>query len=181
MGRAKALLEYGGRTFVEHLAALYSGLGEVVITVNAGLFRELSQLDVGARLAVNPRPEDGLFSSVRLGLEELAGHGGPIFVTPVDCLLPDGGVLHALLDAARQDSDVLVPTHAGKRGHPVLLQPTAFAPLVASEPTAHFGQLLDDLAIVEVPVDSEWIHLNVNTPADYTQFLEKASQRRREL
>lgn len=180
MGAAKALLDYGSTSFLEHQVNLYAALGEVLVTVNPELEENVSRLDLKARFVVNPRPEDGLFSSVRLGLLALAGHMGPVFVTPVDSMLPDARVPRALLASRRGGGDVLVPVCRGRRGHPVLLLPSALQPLREAAATGIFSRELGKLNLVEVPVDEEWILLNVNTPADYTCFLEMAAQRRRE-
>jgi len=83
-------------------------------------------LSVQSRIAVNPRPEDGMFSSIRLGLALVPQDAAGVFVTPVDCVptADPAPVLDAMLHAMRtapNPAGAFVPVFAGKRGHPVLL------------------------------------------------------------
>lgn len=45
-----------------------------------------------------------------------------MLLTPVDLVPPRTSTLKALLDAWSDDVDAVTPTHAGRRGHPVLLR-----------------------------------------------------------
>jgi len=76
-GGGKLLAELDGRTIVRHVvdAARSAGLGPIVVVVPPT--GELDELDLGTvRRVTNETPQEGLSSSVRLGLHELDGDDG---------------------------------------------------------------------------------------------------------
>lgn len=78
MGRPKPLLELGGRSFVDIAVTLLreGGVGPVVTVTRAELALEVaSWLEERSRVVVNPRPEDGMLSSLRVGLDALEAWG----------------------------------------------------------------------------------------------------------
>lgn len=168
MGYPKALIVFSGRLLVQHLHGIYRGLGPVWVTVNGGLEDSLAALSPPLDLVVNLRPKDGLFSSVRLGIQAARGQVESLLVTPVDCLLPDDHVPRLLATRAPHGSkEVLVPTCNGRPGHPVLLHHTRFDEILAFPPTSIFSQVLEQLGTTEVEVGDEWILTNINTRPDY--------------
>jgi len=180
MGCAKALLSWGDQTLLERQVLLYGQVGAVYVAVNRDLTEAVEALELPAELAVNTRPERGLFSSVHLVVNRLPSTVERLLVTPVDCPLPDLEVPHRLLEEARgrPEGTVFVPTFDGHRGHPVLLTQRAAAAAAQRMPTSISSQVLEPLAPVEVPVDEPWIRLNLNTPEDYTRFLAAWQTRR---
>jgi molybdenum cofactor cytidylyltransferase len=171
MGRPKALLPYRGRTFLEHLVTLYSVFGPVWVAVNSEVAPEVQLLGIPAPVFVVENPAPGLFSTVRPCVARLRCRTTRLFVTPVDCILPDGRVPAALLDAEPGDATSLAPVTGGRRGHPVLLLATAIAGVAEESNVARFDRVLEDLGVADIPVDEPRIHLNINTPDDYTRFL----------
>jgi molybdenum cofactor cytidylyltransferase len=171
MGQPKALLSYGGRTLLEHQVTLYSIFGPVWVAGNAEVAPEVQLLGIPAPVFVVENPAPGLFSTVRPCVARLRCRTERLFVTPVDCILPDGAVPAALLAAEPGDARSLVPVIDGKRGHPVLLLAPAIAGVAEVSGDARFDRVLEDLGIADIPVDEPRIHLNINTPEDYTRFL----------
>ena len=111
MGRCKALLPLpfpdGECCALERLARMYAFCGQrfVVTGHHAGLL-EPAAPGWGLRAVRNPRPEDGMFSSIRAGLravlEQARAEGvepeqGGVFVHPVDVPLTRRLTLLALL------------------------------------------------------------------------------------
>src|SRR5512146_3123970 len=77
MGRDKALLPWRGSTFLESAIASLQPHSELVIVVagkNAERLRPLVDAS-GAFLVVNPSPEQGQFSSLRVGVQEVLNRG----------------------------------------------------------------------------------------------------------
>lgn len=186
MQRPKALLGTAdGTTFIAHLARLYGWWGHLVVVVNSQIVRsvldELRNLEPAGQsssvsVLINPHPEEGLFSSVLLGLRQVRSSWGEVrhvLVTPVDCVLPSRDAPEALLSAARcgNTGPVLVPVFGGTRGHPVLVRRSAFDTLLAHPPSAVFSEVLEQLGVCEVPVEDPSVLLNLNTPEEYRQFV----------
>ena len=136
MGRVKALLPLPlGATgdccsALEGLARLFRQLGIAHISVVTGWHAasiEPAAQALGLAVVRNPRPEDGMFSSVCAGLSALVGGDPalaetPVLLQPVDVPLVRPMTVQSLLEAHAADPEkVLVPTLAGQEGHPPLL------------------------------------------------------------
>jgi molybdenum cofactor cytidylyltransferase len=183
MGRPKLLLPFGGGTVVGGVVAALGGggVGEVALVVAPG-DEELAAWGRARSLtlAVNPRPEDGMLSTIRAGLAALGGAtalaaaGRALLVTPADlpALSPD--TVRAVLAALAAGAPLAVPCHRGRRGHPLGIA----APLVPEidhlDPAVGLRQLLDRHAALlhEVPIDDHGAVDDVDTPEDYTRLLD---------
>jgi CTP:molybdopterin cytidylyltransferase MocA len=169
-GAAKVFAPLGGRPLVDRVidAAVAAGLGEIVVVLGPSSPEEASA-DLGrVRIARNPRPEDGLSSSVRIGLLALGGDLDAAVVLLGDQPLVRSEVIRALVDAdVPAGRSIVVPRYAGGGGqNPTLILRTGwplaadltgdrgFGPLVATHPEL----------VVEVPTDGS--NPDVDTPAD---------------
>ncbi|MFF7258894.1 NTP transferase domain-containing protein [Streptomyces sp. NPDC008159] len=138
-GRPKALLTHRGRPLVEHAVAVLRAAGcsriHVVLGAEAATVRARAELP-GCVLVDNPRWADGMGSSLRAGLESLAGTGaeaalvslvdqpgiGPEAVARVLAAYEPAGAGKALVAAA----------YGGERGHPVLFGAEHWAGIAAT-------------------------------------------------
>lgn len=169
-GAAKVFAPLGGRPLVDRVieAAVAAGLGEIVVVLGPRSPLEASA-DLGrARIVRNPRPEEGLSSSVRIGLEALGPELDAAVVLLGDQPLVRPEVIRALLDAGvPADRSIVVPRYAGGGGqNPTLVLRSGwslagelsgdrgFGPLIAAHPEL----------VVEVPADGS--NPDVDTPAD---------------
>ncbi|WP_073948381.1 nucleotidyltransferase family protein [Streptomyces kebangsaanensis] len=135
-GRPKALLEHRGRPLVEHAAGVLRAAGcervHVVLGARAGEVRERARLE-GCVLVDNPEWERGMGSSLRAGLDSLAGTGArAALVLLVD--QPGVGVAAAarVRAAYRDETSLVSAAYEGTRGHPVLLGAAHWAGITAS-------------------------------------------------
>ncbi|MFJ8198458.1 NTP transferase domain-containing protein [Streptomyces sp. NPDC096152] len=124
-GRPKALLEHRGRPLVEHAVGALRAAGctrvHVVLGARAAAVRERAELS-GCVVVENPDWERGMGTSLRAGLESLAGTGARSALV----LLVDqpgiGAEAVARVRAAHRDERSLASAaYDGVRGHPVLL------------------------------------------------------------
>jgi len=85
MGGPKALLEYGGKYFIEAVRAALSeaGVGAIIAVLggNADEIRGKWKPE-GVVFAVNPRPEEGQLSSLRAGLKAAPASAPPEWTPP---------------------------------------------------------------------------------------------------
>ena len=167
MGTNKALLPWAGTTLLGYAVeqARAAGAQDVVVVLGP----TTSQIEINARVVLNPDPATGRSASIRLGAAALAHGVDAIIVQSVDQPVP-GEVLRLLFAAIAPEIDVVVPTYESRRGHPV----------------AFSGRLLPELrevneadqglrAVVrrymarlkEVPVDTDAVLFNLNDPAAY--------------
>lgn len=175
MGRPKLLLPWGGATVLEATlgALLAGGASRAVVVLAAPGPLAGWRPPAGVEVATNPAPERGMVSSALAGLDAIGPAADPLLVTPGDLPGFRPETVAALLAVYRERGGVVVPRHAGRRGHPLLLAPEwqARVPAIA----AAGGTLRDVLdlaagALVEVPVDDPGTVRDLDTPADYAAF-----------
>jgi molybdenum cofactor cytidylyltransferase len=123
MGRPKALVEWGGGTFLSSLLDVYSplcGCVRVVVGFHQEQVRARQVLPPNARFVMNPAPECGQLSSLQTGLADLPLEARWIWFQPVDAPGISSATLQALAGAIGS-SPVAVPVFRGRHGHPVLI------------------------------------------------------------
>lgn len=195
MGKVKALLPLplgaAGESCsaLEGLTRLFRHLGIEHISVVTGWHAahiEPAAQALGLAVARNPRPEDGMFSSVCVGLSALAGGDPalaemPVLVQPVDVPLVRPMTIQALLEAHAADPEnVLVPTFAGQEGHPPLLPARHLAHVLRHAHTGGENGLrgaLEGLPVRHIPVADGLMLPDMDRPEDYESMRLLASRR----
>ena len=188
MGRVKALLPLplgaAGEfcSALEGLARLFRQLGIEHISVVTGWHAESIEpaaQALGLAVVRNPRPEEGMFSSVCAGLSALAAGDPalaetPVLVQPVDVPLVRPMTIQALLNAHASDPErVLVPTFAGQEGHPPLLPARHLAHVLHHERTGAENGLrgaLEGLPVRHIPVADGLMLPDMDRPEDYERM-----------
>ncbi|MGW4731136.1 nucleotidyltransferase family protein [Streptomyces shenzhenensis] len=141
-GRPKALLAHRGRPLVEHAVAVLRAAGcarvHVVLGAAADTVRERADLS-GCVLVDNPDWAAGMGSSLRAGLDSLAGTGArAALVSLVDQPGIGAEAVGRVRAAYRDETSLASAAYAGVRGHPVLLG-SAHWPGVAAAATGDRG------------------------------------------
>jgi molybdenum cofactor cytidylyltransferase len=176
MGRDKALLPWHGQTFLSAAIDVLTPFTQMVIVV-AGANAEILKPEVyarGAFLVVNPHPEMGQFSSLRVGLQEILNHGrDAAIVTLVDRPPAKAETIQMLLSAFAKDNDkwAAVAEYQGKHGHPIVIAREMIEAFLRADPntTARDVEHSNQQHIEYVPVDDPNVIANINTPEDYQQ------------
>ena len=136
MGRPKALLRHGERSFVACAVELAAAAGCAPIVVVTGA-QALSE-PLAATLVHNEAWPLGQLSSLQRGLAAVLGLGEPsgVLVLTVDRPHLRASTVSALVAAFREaPACVWQPEHAGRRGHP-LIYPAALLPALAALPAS---------------------------------------------
>jgi molybdenum cofactor cytidylyltransferase len=139
MGRDKALLTYHGRSFLQTIIDNLSAAGIEKTTVVLGHHAEIIQRAVNltaVRVVVNADYQRGQTSSLQLGLATAAAdRPEAIVLCLVDHPAISSGVIANLkghFESTRPP--VLIPTHKGQRGHPIVIGQELFPELLALPP-----------------------------------------------
>lgn len=122
MGRCKASLPLRGRPALEWVLDACRGLGEPIVVAGAHV-EAVREAAGSARVVLNPEWERGRMTSVRAGLRVLTEEAEAFLLWPVDVPLA-GAAVPLLVEAYEGRSPKergWVPSHAGRRGHPLLL------------------------------------------------------------
>lgn len=174
MGKPKALLAWDGRPLVAHQIHCLAGFGEVVLVLGchaSAIRAALTPAQApGVRFVLNKRWQQGRSSSLLSGFTALQSVPEAVLVAAVDQPL-DEGVVEALLAAFDPQRDThAVPRRDGRRGHPLLLAGHLLPRLRELEglPEGLRTWTRQHRATCrEVPVASDGVLYDLNTPADY--------------
>ncbi len=129
MGRPKLLLPWQGSTVIEHVVAAWSAsaVQQVVIVVapdNLPLAKVCRNLPCQLLVPATPPPD--MKASVCCALNWIKEHHSPLptdawLVAPADLPGLSAEAIDGVLTAYDPlDATIVVPQHAGRRGHPVL-------------------------------------------------------------
>ena len=171
MGRPKALVPFEGLTFVEHLLQATNhprvGIVRVVLGANAESIQAELKLDQET-VVVNQDWQQGQLSSIQSAIRSLpADQTAGLLLCPVDHPLISTQLVSRLI--AEFDSDrklIVVPTHQGRRGHPVIFHASLYAELLDASPNVGARQVVwaHPDAIAEIETDEAGVILNLNDP-----------------
>jgi molybdenum cofactor cytidylyltransferase len=124
-GRNKGLLEIGGVTFIEKVAIPLREAGCEPVLVVGGADADAVQEEserLGLSFVVNENWRRGQFSSLKTGLSHLATGAAGAFVALVDHpFVADETYRALLIKFSASPGSIVVPSHGGRRGHPVLI------------------------------------------------------------
>jgi molybdenum cofactor cytidylyltransferase len=174
MGQDKALLTYGGRTFLEIVVAALHEAGIERVGVVLGHHAEQIQGAVtleGAEIVINRDYARGQTSSLQAGLRALERADlEAVVLCLVDHPLISADTVRALVASFRRSgAPVVIPTFQDQRGHPVLIGRTLFSALLSLDPGAGantvIGRHRDATQLVEV--NDSGILLDVDDPEAY--------------
>jgi molybdenum cofactor cytidylyltransferase len=185
MGRDKALLPWPppaagvpatGQTFLSAAIEALNHVNDLVVVVAGKNEPNLAPVVYahGAFLVRNPAPEQGQFSSLQVGLQEVLNHGrDAAMITPVDRPPVSAATLlrlHAAFEAAvARGKWAVVPEYDGKHGHPILVDREMIEVFLKAPATATARDIEhQNQAHVEyLAVDDPLVTRNVDTPEDY--------------
>ncbi len=181
MGTSKALLPWADQPLVAYVVtqALSADAAQVVVVLGPGAegARAAVPRQPGVDVVLNPDVQAGRSASIRIGAASLGPDVGSIVVQSVDQPCPSS-VLRLLYAAAEESrAAVVVPTFAGRRGHPLCLAGCLLPELSAvSEEEQGLRAVVrrHSAEVTEVDVPSESVLLNLNDPPAYEAAYERA-------
>jgi CTP:molybdopterin cytidylyltransferase MocA len=175
----KGLIEVDGRPWIERQIEALRRAGMPNVIVVLGHQKEAYERVLRAQgvvTTVNPDPDRGPFSSLQSGLGSLPAGVQAAWVLPVDVPCPSRAVWERLeQEASLRGSDVALPVHHGKGGHPVRLslpfarQLLALSPLDPDARLDHQIHRLPSSRISRVEVEDPRVLANLNTSDDFAR------------
>lgn len=171
MGAPKALLNIGGVTFAERLAATFCTVCDPVLLVTG----KVTGIMAGPAIEVqNPNWPQGQLTSLQAGLRAIPSGAPAAFFTPVDCPLfrPETVALLWSTFERRPFATFIIPRQGDRRGHPVLAGRAAIAELLKLPPTGQARDVVHGARSETeyVDVDDPGIFADIDTPADYRRL-----------
>ena len=181
MGEPKAFLRAGRDTFLNRVVHALRAACDHVIVVTGPETDETARairhaaLELDAEVAANPDPESPQLRSLQAGLAVVPPDARAVMACPVD--IPDASpAVAARLVRAFHESGapVVLPSHGGRHGHPVLFARAVFGELMRDDLPEGARSVVHAHAaeLREVPVAA--LPADIDTPDDYRRWREGA-------
>jgi molybdenum cofactor cytidylyltransferase len=180
MGQPKLAMPLGGSTVIERIVStLRAGGVERVLVVVGPHVSEVERFaeSAGAQVLSLKEATPDMRTTVERGLDRLEERYRPAldecwFLAPADHPAFGANVVSELLAATTGPHSIIVPTHAGRRGHPALLRWRHAAGIRALPADVGINSYLRSHAdeTLELPVADPGILANLDTPEDYERI-----------
>jgi len=177
MGRPKALLQLGGRTFVLTIVdtLTMAGITDIFVIVRDDTRDAIAAAlpeRPGVRLVVNTHAEEGQLSSLITGLDTADAPGvSGVLVTLVDVPLVTPATVRTLIARAGSSaSPILRAVHGGRHGHPVIFKREVFVALRGADPSLGAKAVMREIGVEDIDVDDPGILQDFDTPDDYSRL-----------
>lgn len=177
MGRPKQFLRIGDQTIIEKIVRelLRCPLHEILVVtghLSSELETHLAPLSV--RTVFNPHfRETEMLGSIQVGLRALENSSKAALIVLGDQpSISDDTVKDLIRAYERSECTIAVPSHRGRRGHPVLIDRTHWSSILD---LGHGESLRDFMAgaareaIHHLEVDTPHILRDIDTPTDYQE------------
>jgi len=174
MGSEKVLLPAGSTSILERVLSTLAeaGVSERVAVLRPDLAESAEAARrSGARIAWNSTPREEMLLSIRLGIAELPAGVDAFYVWPADHPAVLAKTVTRLAAFAAKER-VVLPLHAGRRGHPALIGSGLIGAIGAIPAGAGLRHLWHSRpeVLVEVPVEDPGILVDLDTPEDYERW-----------
>jgi len=173
MGSPKALLQYRGQSFLATILAEASSAGMMPAIVVAGHhYDAISQAFPNVQIVFNPNYEQGMSTSVQAGIRALPAGLAGLAVFLVDHPLVDRQTIELLVPRLLPGR-IVVPIHAGRRGHPVLFAAELFGEILSLSPDQGLNTVVrrQPERVIEVLVENAGVLRDIDTPEQFARLL----------
>lgn len=178
MGRDKAMLPWQGGTFLSAAIRALQPVTDFVLVVAGANAAELEPVvnANAAFLVVNPDPQQGQFSSLRIGVQEVLNRGrDAAIVTLVDRPAANVTTIQQLkreFITAEPRIWAVVPEYSGSHGHPIVIGREMISAFLDAPATSNAREIEHSLQqhVRYLKVDDPLVAANVNTPDDFTKL-----------
>ena len=179
MGEFKQLLPVGDKTFVECCAdnLLESRVDELIIVTGhreTDVRRAIG--DRSVRFVYNSDYQSGMASSINCGVEAVSENAQACIIALVDQPEVGADVINRLIQTYEHSHPlIVVPSHEGKNGHPILFDISLRQEILAMDPEQGLRQVVRAHAdlIARVEVSSPAVLEDYDWPEDYQRMVDQ--------
>lgn len=160
----KLIMDIQGKTLIQRsLESLLPFCEKIIIVTGANhadLEKVLSAIPK-VQLIRNPNPNEGMFSSVKTGLNQVLS--GSVLFLPGDCPFTPQDLIYRML---KESGDIVAASFKGKRGHPLLFSEKAVHEILCDNHLLNLKQYLQNKTIITVNASTEVILWDIDTHSD---------------
>jgi molybdenum cofactor cytidylyltransferase len=173
----KPLLHVGPRSMLDHALALFQipAVIDCVTVVGHRAEELIPAIETGGgRWVLNKHHDDGMFSSIQVGVAALGHSCAAFFLLPVDMCLVRPHTITSLLHAyaTHPGAPVYYPHTENRRGHPPLIAARLREPILTHNGTDGLRGLLRDYEIhsCTIALDDPFILMDADTDKDLAKL-----------
>lgn len=176
MGSPKALLQYQGRAFLEHLLEVTRHPNICARRVVLGVHAEpiVKAVDLAAdEIVINEHWEKGQLSSIQLALRSLPPRTSGILLCLIDHPLISAELVNELIQAFQATrAPIVLPLYEGRRGHPVIFSAQLYTELMGASLQVGAREVVwaHQKEICEMETNEEGCVLNLNDPEAFSRI-----------
>ncbi|MBN1755422.1 nucleotidyltransferase family protein [bacterium] len=173
MGTPKPLLDYRGKTFLDHAIDMLkaAGLAEIIVVLGAQADQIRKQAVLNnAQVVLNLEYQKGQLSSLQKGLERVSEQAAGILVTLVDHPLVKLTTYQGLIAKFNEnEGHIILPNYLGKHGHPLIIPRLYFNEIMQAPLDIGLRYVISKqrAEIIDLPVDDIGIVRNINLMEQY--------------
>jgi molybdenum cofactor cytidylyltransferase len=177
MGAFKPLLSFGSTTVIESCLRNLrtAGIEDIVIVLGhrgEDIRRQLANSNLS--FAINSDPDSEMSSSIARGVELVSVTAGALLIALVDHPAVPPEVISLLVDEWKRGARLIQPEHEGRGGHPVLVDLSLRAELLALDPHTGLRAFFDAhrSEVRRLLVESPYVARDMDTWEDYRRLHE---------
>jgi CTP:molybdopterin cytidylyltransferase MocA len=177
MGAFKPLLPFGDRTVIECCVEnLRAAEVEHIVVVVGHRAEDIRDQLKGLKVefAANEDPDSAMSVSIARGLEAVHASAGALLIALADHPAVPPEIIRILIDEWKRGARLVQPEHAGRGGHPVLLDLTYRNQLLALDSLSGLRGLFTKhrAEVKRVAVESPYVARDMDTWEDYRRLHE---------
>lgn len=160
-------LDIGGKTLLGNcIEGMYNVCSRIIVVGGYKYENILPIMDKypKAELILNENYRDGMYSSIKKGLEYIKGEC--FFLTPGDYPAIKKGVYESMLDT---EGEIVIPTYRGEKGHPVLMKSNLIKEICQNFTYSSLREFIGTKGFETVEVQDRGILIDVDTAEDYVK------------
>lgn len=169
----KMALEFNNKTVLQTcIENIYKEVDKIIVVggYNFHIIKDLLKNYTKVNLVSNDRYEDGMFSSVRLGINSISSDR--FFLIPGDYVLVGSSVYNSLINYQSKKS-IVIPTYEGKKGHPVFFKNDCIKSLINRSEFSNLREVISHIGFDTLDLKDESILYDIDTYEDYKIVKEK--------
>ena len=178
MGKPKALLQIGKKTFLQHVidTVTLAGLTNTIVVLGCEPVEIQETLtSFNGKIIINAAWERGQLSSIIAAVNVLKQNECEgVLIFPVDHPLISTSLIQKLLTSFHESKKkIVIPTLNERRGHPVMISSVLFEEIKNASLDVGLREVIrsHETDIELVPTEEEGILINIDTPEEYQKYI----------